>query len=57
MTLQALVEVLRMVADKQAINRMGAENLAIVMAPNLFRPPGDDIVRVVISTPPPPIPT
>jgi hypothetical protein len=56
-TLQALVEVLRMVADKQAINRMGAENLAIVMAPNLFRPPGDDIVRVVISTPPPPIPT
>ncbi len=50
-TLQALMEILVLVASKRHLNKMGAENLAVVFAPTLFRPQGDDLSQSMKDTP------
>lgn len=50
-TLQALMEILVAVASKRHVNKMGAENLAVVFAPTLFRPKGDNLSQSMNDTP------
>lgn len=45
--LKYLVGFLVRVTAKQAINKMGPANIAIVFAPNLLKPPGDDLLMQI----------
>ena len=50
-TLRALMEICCLVAHEQKVNKMGAENLAVVFAPTLFRPRGGDLEQQMRDTP------